>query len=153
MNAIKLTWVDFLKSMQTKKYYLAVTLTFVQWKRGQNLKINSSIANETTRQFLNRLNSECFGHSAKRKGHCIGSVVTVGKNDPYGKIHAHLALTIPENFTAGEFIALIEKIASRFNWIDQQLHIDFYRDAIWLKYMVNHGIDSLLLDCCNQAKP
>ena len=153
MTRLNTEWIDFLACMQSSDYALAVTFTFVQWHKEEKLKINLSIAKKTTQQFLKRLNIECYGHAAKRHGHTIGSVVVIGKNDQYGNIHLHMALTKPANMDIKDFAFLIEKIAIRFDWIDREHRIEIYRDNVWLKYLIFHGPESLQLDCCFQAKP
>ena len=153
MTNLEKEWVRFFESMQHENYTLAVTLTFVQWNQKERLNINLSIAKKTTQQFLKRLNIECYGHAAKRHRHTIGSVVVIGKNDQYGNIHLHMALTKPTNMDIKDFAFLIEKIAIRFDWIDREHRIEIYRDNVWLKYLIFHGPESLQLDCCFQAKP
>ena len=134
-------------------FTLAVTITFRQWDRLRSQALTEEIAKETIKQLIGRINREIFGHLANRQGHTISSAAVVGTNTTGGHIHAHLALAKPDHMSDEAFLALIEKIIIRFDWVDTQCDIQAYRDKTWLSYMVGHGTDSLALECFNKAKP
>ena len=153
MNPTIDDWVQLMKGMSDRPYALAVTLTFRKRCRFSQQALNSDIAIRTVEELIKRLNREVFNHSAKRHQNTIGSVAVVGRNSPFGHLHAHLALTAPPHMRDAEFAALTEKVITRFNWINKQCRIEPYRNSLWLRYMAKHGTDSVALDCCNKAKP
>ena len=153
MNQTINDWVRLMEALSDRPYALAITITFRRWHKSAQQALNHDIAVSTIIEFIKRLNREIFNHSAKRRGNTIGSVVVVGRNSPDGHIHAHLALTAPPNMGFAEFVGLIQKITARFYWINKQCHFQPYRNRRWLKYMAEHGTDSLVLDCCNKARP
>ncbi len=153
MNPTIDDWVHLMGAVSDRQYALAVTLTFRKWCKVAQQSLNQDIAIRTVIDLIRRLNREVFNHSAKRCGNTIGSVVVVGRNSPDGHIHAHLALTMPPNMGFAEFVALIQKITARFHWINKQCHFQPYRNRRWLKYMAKHGTESLVLECCNKARP
>ena len=153
MNPTINDWVRLMETLSDRPYALAITITFCRWRKSAQQALNHDIAVSTIREFIKRLNREIFNHSAKRRGNTIGSVVVVGRNSPDGHLHAHLALTAPPKMSIAEFKALTRKSAARFNWIDKQCDFQPYRNRRWFKYMAKHGTESLILDCCNKARP
>ena len=153
MNPTINDWVCFKESLSERTYLLAVTITFKQFRKSVNQPLNRDIAVATICALINRLNREIFNHKAKRHGHTIGSVAVVGRNQSGGHIHAHLALGAPPTMTISQLASLINRIAKRFDWINRRCDFQPYRNRKWLRYMANHGTDSLVLECCNKARP
>jgi len=153
MNPTTKDWVDLMETLSDRPFALAVTLTFRRWCKVAQQALNHGIAVKTVNDLIGRLNREVFNHSAKRRSNTIGSVAVVGRNSPDGHLHAHLALTTPPHMSDAEFAALTKKIITRFNWVNKQCRIQPYRDSRWLRYMADHGTESLALDCFNKAKP
>jgi hypothetical protein len=153
MNPAINDWVHLMETVSDRPFALAITITFCRWRNSAQQALNHDIAVSTIKELFKRLNREIFNHSAKRRGNTIGSVVVVGRNRPDGHLHAHLALTAPPNMGFAEFVGLIQKIITRLHWINKQCHIQPYRNRLWLRYMAKHGTDSLVLECCNKARP
>ena len=101
---------------------------------------------DTAGHYLRRLDATCFGPSKARRGHRVGSAVSFGWGVYDDHPHLHLSLAVPSETTQKRFAELVVIAARRTYWIDRLHVIKPYRDRGWMSYLVDHGMDNVILD-------
>lgn len=146
-------WVRFMADLADGDFSHAVTITFHQRHPVTGQALTSSIAADTIAHILGRINKRCFNHAAKRKGFTVAAVSVLGNNYLEDHLHAHLAIQMPAGASIEEFSTLIKKIIELCKWTNREYTICHYSNDRWLDYMVKHGQESILLDCCFRSNP
>jgi hypothetical protein len=103
--------------------------------------------------FLKVLNKRIFGHNATKKRACVMSLVVFGKGAYGDHPHAHLAIGKPEFLEEADFKVHVTKAAQLTLWVHEVFWMTEYRDQGWLNYMIEHGLDGLMIDLCSPARP
>jgi hypothetical protein len=130
---------------EREPWALAVTFTLRRQDR-QGRPMSQRILIDTAEHFLIRLDAACFGPSKARRGHCVGSAVSFGWGAYGDNPHLHWSLVLPTHLELEKFIQRIIQAALKVYWIDRQHEIKPYRDQGWMSYLVDHGMDNVILD-------
>ena len=126
----------------------AITLTLRRFTVNSKKPINQTIAVDTIHHYICLIDGGCYGHNTRRKGLYVPSVVTLDWGSYGDHPHVHLSFAKPYEMSFDEFASLIEKSAHKTNWVDDQIHVEAYKNEGWMNYIVDHGIDNLLLQFC-----
>jgi hypothetical protein len=112
-----------------------------------------SAANIATKKFLHHLDTVCWKHSHRRKGHRVACIATVEGLSSWENWHVHLTLCAPDHMNYWEFHDYVLKAAKKVKAFGKQIRIDPYDDPEWIEYCFKTGSDCWLIDCTRQAKP
>lgn len=149
-HAARSLLIDWLHSLAAWTHAVTFTLKHHD-ERG--VQATQKIMKDTARHFLVVLNAACFGASNARRGYRVGSAVSFGWGVYGDHPHLHFSLAAPAHLEDQKFVSLIKSIASRIFWIDQQKKIKPYRDQGWSEYLVDHGMDNVILDLVRPSMP
>lgn len=131
---------------------LAITLTIKRHDhRGR--PVNQQVVNKTVRHFVNTLNQACFGRRRARKGFTVGFAAAYGWGIYDDHPHLHLSVTVPKHIAIEEFCNLIDRVSNAVHWIDEHRKIERYRDMGWMRYLVHHGADQVLIELVRPSHP
>ena len=132
-------WLDGLA-----KWTHAVSFTF---RRSNDCfqAVNERIVGEALRHFLHVLDRLCLTKRQMRNGSTVPSAASIGWGTYGDHPHAHLSLEAPDSLSHEEFTSLIERAADKTRWIQYERRINPYLDIGWMKYMVDHGEDYLIV--------
>jgi hypothetical protein len=131
------TWL----TSKSSKYPLALTLTLKQI-------INQKTTFGTYRQcitrldceriakrFIQKLNKEVFGNSAKRHNKTLKYLVVVEGERTYKQLHLHMAIgDLPKHVRYNEFEGFVKKAKIHVEEIDVQHKVDI-ADSGWMEYI------------------
>jgi hypothetical protein len=118
----------------------AVTLTMKQClvtpssKGDHKIWLDNKIASRNFRHFMNLLNDDVHGRSARRKGNKI-RVIPAWETSKNDRIHGHAILERPFGCTDEEFRQLLKEKWSKTDWAYHQLWIKEANSG-WLNYML-----------------
>ena len=131
---------------------LAITFTIKRHDhRGR--PVNQHVVNKTIRHFVNTLNQGCFGRSKADKGFTVGFAAAYGWGIYDDHPHVHISVTTPKHIAIEMFYDLIDKASKACHWIDKHRKIERYRDMGWMRYLVHHGADQVLVELVRPAHP
>jgi hypothetical protein len=129
----------------------AVTITFTDSINKIPKEHQIWEAKNALRWFLIVLDNQCFGHGQRREDYKVGSVVVVegiGKNN---RIHCHLSLEIPKNFSRQEFNKKIWKSKQKVDLFGY-IKIKPMFDTKWHSYMTKELNRETCWDLCRKAQ-
>ena len=150
-------------ALKTQRAYQELVAGFVQ---GSGLALTVTFTNaalalprmevpfscEKTIKFLiRRINKRVFRHGHIRKNFCVSSVAVLEKGKRNGRLHSHLAIGIPKNYSTPEFVRLVREEIGGCQDLAGQVHVEPIRDAGWAAYITKQP-STLLPSCCAYAK-
>ncbi len=131
------TWL----SSKSTEYPLALTLTL---KQTISQKTSFGIyrrcigrldCERIAKRFIQKLNKEVFGNSAKRHNKSLKYLVVVEGERTYKKLHLHMAIgDLPKHVRLNEFDGLVKKAKVHVEEIDVQHKVDI-ADSGWMEYI------------------
>jgi hypothetical protein len=131
---------------------LAITLTIKRHDhRGR--PVNQQVVNSAARHFINALNQACFGRHRARRGFTVGFAAAYGWGIYENHPHIHLSVTVPKHIAIEEFCNLIDGVSNAVHWIDEHRKLERYRDMGWMRYLVHHGADQVLVELVRPSHP
>jgi hypothetical protein len=128
-------------SSKSSEYPLALTLTLKQavsqktafgaYKRC----ITRIDCERIAQRFIQKLNKEIFGNSAKRHNKSLKYLVVIEGERTFKQLHLHMAIgNLPKHVRFNEFDGLVKKAKIRVEEIDTQHKVDI-ADSGWMEYI------------------
>lgn len=128
-------------SSKSSEYPLALTLTLKQtitqnttfgtYKRC----ITHSDCERIAQRFIQKLNKEIFGNSAKRHNKSLKYLVVIEGERTFKQLHLHMAIgDLPKHVRFNEFESHVKKVKLRVVEIDTQHKVDI-ADSGWMEYI------------------
>ena len=145
-------WVSFFSEVGANDWRLAGTITLRSVEPKTAKPIHPDVATSTAKYLLNRLNKAVYRHRAKKQGATVSSMMVLGKNALGDVTHIHFTFGLPEGMGYPAFEALVSATVRSLYWCDKQLDLKPYRDHGWLNYVLAHGTENLIIDCCRKAR-
>ena len=103
--------------------------------------------------FIKRLNKAAFKNRSTRHGYRVASAYVIeGLVDGYHP-HIHFSLSLPPQMSVSEFIDQIEYLAQKNSLFLPQRDITRYRDSNWMSYCLKNGVEGVVLEEVQKAKP
>lgn len=153
MNVRLRDWVDFFAEVGNGNWILAGTITLHDIHPTTGRKRHPKASYDTAKHLLRRINKAAFNHRADRHGATVASVMILGDNAYGEQSHIHFAFGQPNSMSDIDFHAVVEKAIIRTRWCNREFDIRPYRNDGWLQYLLAHGTEKLIIDCCCKAKP
>lgn len=135
------SWIPWLASLAPWTHALTVTCKRFS---SHNVPISETIVIDTARHFIRRINRRCFGRRSRRI-QIIPVVVTYGWGCYGDHPHLHFCFSSPTKMSFDDFSSVLEEASRKTFWIDRERHIEPYRNEGWMKYLVEHGSDNLIV--------
>ncbi len=128
----------------------AVTVTCQPSLMGFDRSQSSTIS--ATINFVHVLNRLVLGRTQIKQGHKIACVAVCG-NGAYGdNPHVHLAFQAPSHMSYEAMKQAISCSIQRTHGLGIQEDIQHYTSDGWIKYMLDHGTEGLLVQLTTPAK-
>jgi hypothetical protein len=138
----------------SSQYPIALTLTLKQTiayttpKGTVRRKINRQDCEQIAQRFIQKLNQQVFGHSAKRHGKHLKYLVVVEDEHSKKNLHLHMAIgDIPNHVKLNQIDQLVTKAKLHVENIDEQHKVDL-ADSGWMTYITKecgkHDTDNVL---------
>ena len=138
----------------SSQYPIALTLTLKQTiayttpKGTVRRKINRQDCEQIAQRFIQKLNQQVFGHSAKRHGKHLKYLVVVEGERSKKNLHLHMAIgDIPNHVKLNQIDQLVTKAKLLVENIDEQ-HKVALADSGWMTYITKecgkHDTDNVL---------
>jgi len=131
------TWL----SSKSSEYPLALTLTLKQTIAEKTAYgtfkrcITRLDCERVAQRFIQKLNKEVFGNSAKRHNKSLKYLVVVEGERTYKQLHLHMAIgDLPKHIRFNKFDELVKKAKVRVEEIDVQHKVDI-ADSGWMEYI------------------
>lgn len=128
-------------SSKSSEYPLALTLTLKQTISEQTAfgtnkhSITRLDCERIAKRFIQKLNKEIYGNSAKRHNKSLKYLVIVEGERTYKQLHLHMAIgDLPKHVRFNEFEGLVKKAKVRIEEIDTQHKVDI-ADSGWMEYI------------------
>lgn len=144
------TWLCSLSN----QYPIAINLTLKQTivytnpKGTVRRKINRQDCELIAQRFIQKLNQQVFGHSAKRHGKKLDYLVVVEGERSNKNLHLHMAIgNIPSHIKLNQIEQLVIQAKVLVENIDEQHKVDI-ADSGWMQYITKecgqHDTDNVL---------
>lgn len=138
----------------SSQYPIALTLTLKQTiayttpKGAVRRKINRQDCEQIAQRFIQKLNQQVFGHSAKRHGRKLKYLVVVEGERSKKNLHLHIAIgDFPSHVKLNQIDQLVTKAKLHVENIDEQ-HEVAIADSGWMEYITKecgkHDTDNVL---------
>lgn len=145
-------WVDFIRKVGEDRWVLAGTVTLHKSHPKTKKKLHPNDANTTAGSLLTSINKRLFNHRAARHGTTVSSAMLLGY-DAYRELsHLHFVLGTPYDISYDQLACAVEKSIQKASWCNEEYRLDAYKDAGWLRYMLNHGTAYLMDQYLFKAK-
>jgi hypothetical protein len=110
----------------------------------RNIPIHESILIDTARHFIYRVRLKCIGRRGRREN-LLPVAVSLGWGVYGDHPHLHFCFAGPPCMDYDSFSRILEKSAKGTRWMNRQLKVEAYRDRGWMRYLVEHGADQLIV--------
>lgn len=141
----------------SKYYPIALTLTLKQVITEVRpigtviYRINKDHCRQIAKKFIQKLNREAYGNSAKRNSKGLNYIVAVEGNGTSKHYHLHMMIGgIPSHVRLNQMDRLVRNAKSRCEGIDQEYHIKATYDSGWGEYICKElnksNTDNILWD-------
>jgi hypothetical protein len=145
-------WVHFFAGVGADQWSLAGTITLLEAAPTTERRRHPDVAVSTAKYLLYRLNRSVYKQRAKKHRATVASLMILGKNALGDVTHLHFALGLPECMDYTEFEAVVAATIRSLYWCAREFDLKPYRDCGWLRYVLAHGSENLILDCCTNAR-
>ncbi len=102
--------------------------------------------------FVHILNRRLLGRHHVAQGHRIASVAVMGMGAYQDNPHVHLAFESPSNLPHEKMRHAIEDAIKSTKGLGIEETVKPYVDEGWITYMLDHGMEGLLVDITTPAK-
>lgn len=126
-NSIK----DYAQSLNIRG---CMGVTFTMKQEGNKGKLNSAIASQNFRHFMNVLNRKVYKQQFKRFNKRL-NVLPVIENSYNDRIHFHTILRIPENTKHNDYIQLIKEAWTKTNYGYREIDVKPFINSGWTEYI------------------
>ncbi len=105
----------------------------------------------TAQHILYRINKTIFNHRAERHQATIASVMILGDGTLGLPSHIHFTFGKPDSMSFEELQELVARVIRASTWCNKEFDLQPYRDRGWLSYLLAHGTEKLIIECCTRA--
>jgi len=131
---------------------VAVTLT-LRRTSSKGTPINEKIIFDSIRHYLMRVNHSCHSRRRFNRGWRVGTAAIVSWGTYGDHPHVHMSIASGIALDVERLKSVLREQADRVYWIDKQMKIKDYEDEGWLKYMVEHDPENLIVLELTQPYP
>lgn len=128
-------------SSKHSEYPLALTITLKQTISEKTVfgtykrSISRLDCERIAKRFIQKLNKEVFGNSAKRHNKSLKYLIVIEGERSYKQLHLHMAIgNLPIHIRFNEFDSLVKKAKIHVQEIDVQHKVDI-ADSGWMDYI------------------
>jgi len=131
---------------------LAVTVTFTDDALSLPKGEVKRHCEKTGVHLIRRIHKRIYRHGYNRKGFRTWSAAVLEGGGLHGRLHIHIAIGIPSGYSGTGFRGLVAREIKACRDLAREVDIQPITSAGWIGYMAKHGLEALLLDCCNTAR-
>jgi hypothetical protein len=148
-NQLKRAWTSFLHSKA--QWDLMITLTFRR-RSAKGFRVTQSSIEAAIKHLIRLINCDLFGKRQANKGWTLAHAATVDFGALGDHPHAHLLLEAPKGVSDEQLCAVVERAAQRTAIVDRQRHFRRYTDLGGAEYLIQHGIDRMVVPLLTSAQ-
>jgi hypothetical protein len=104
------------------------------------VRLTPEIARRQVRWLLRNVDKAVYGNDFKRLGSRTSRLVVIEGIDGFKRLHAHLAVGVPNGFSPVKFLELFENFWARANWGYGHGDADLCENPQrWISYILKTG--------------
>jgi hypothetical protein len=145
-------WVKLFSDQDGARWAIAGTITFREFHPVTRRRRGPDIPVSVAKTLLARVNKRLYNHRAKRHGATVASLMILGTNLSGEVTHLHFVLGSPPDMEFKSYSSLVERVIRKIYWCDREFDLQPYRDRGWLRYILAHGTEKLVIECCFGAR-
>jgi hypothetical protein len=132
---------------------LAITITFKQGrprKDGTWERLSYDEVKKLVKAFYKSTNKMAFKNAYQRHGKRVFLLTAI--EDHYGekRLHAHLSLGIPPQFTVDAFSTWVQSELKAYSWVYEQVHVEYLETRAeqqhWHRYLCKENLELELFE-------
>jgi hypothetical protein len=144
-------WVQFFSELDGARWAMAGTITLCEVHPTTLRRRHHDDVIATAKHILYRINKTIFNHRAKRHQATIASVMILGDGILGLPSHIHFTFGKPDSMSYEELQELVERVIRASTWCNKEFDLQPYHDRGWLSYLLAHGTEKLIIECCRKA--
>jgi hypothetical protein len=143
LNQSLIAWLD---SLAPWTHAFTVTCN----RGSDRSQINQSILIDAARHFVYRVRRKCYGSKGRRQN-LLPVTASYGWGAYGDHPHLHFCFACPNGMDFSSFSSILEESAKKTFWLSRQMKVELYRDAGWMRYLVEHGTEHLIVPLINPS--